>query len=109
MPAMADPFECELEARGDEAWVLPTGELDLASAPELEESLSLALASDARAIVVDLRGLDLLDSSGLRVLLQAHASETGDRISFVPGSEIVQAVLRISGVLEELRLRSPEG
>lgn len=105
---MADPFECELEARGDEVWVLPLGELDLAATPELEESLALALASDARAIVVDLRGLELLDSSGLRALLQAHSSETGERVSFVPGNDIVQAVLRVSGVVEELRLHSPE-
>jgi anti-anti-sigma factor len=108
MPLMIDPFECDLEARGDDLWVLPRGDLDLAAAVELEEALALALASDARSIVVDLRGLELLDSSGLRALLEARAGEGGERISFVQGNEMVQRVLRISGLLDELPFRSAE-
>src|SRR4051794_33053138 len=74
LPAMStapEPFDVAIEARSDELWVLPTGDLDLAAAPDLRESLSLALRSDARAIVIDLRGLDFLDSAGLRVLVEA--------------------------------------
>lgn len=103
---MQDEFEADLEARGDELWVLPRGDLDVASAPELEEALRLALASDARAIVVDLRGLELLDSTGLRTLLEARSGEGGERIGFVPGSELVQGVLRLSGLLDELPFRA---
>lgn len=105
---MEDEFEADLEARGDELWVLPRGDLDVAAAPELQEALRLALASDARSIVIDLRGLDLLDSTGLRALLEAQAGEGGERISFVPGSELVQGVFRLSGLLEELPFRPAE-
>ena len=106
---MIDEFEADLEARGDELWVLPVGDLDIAAAPELKESRSLALASDARAIVIDLRGLGLMDSTGLRTLLEAHAGEGGERISFVAGNEHVQGVFRLSGLLDELPFRAPEG
>jgi anti-anti-sigma factor len=105
---MSDPFECDLEARGEDVWVLPVGDLDLAATVEFEEALALALASDARSIVVDLRGLDLLDSSGLRALLQACSAEGGERLGFVQGNEMVQAVLRISGLLDELPFRPAE-
>lgn len=108
MSAMAEEFDCDLEARGEELWVLPRGELDLAAAPELEETLRLALASDAGSIVIDLRGLELLDSSGLRALLHARADEGGERISFVPGNELVQGVFRISGLMDELPFRGAE-
>lgn len=106
---MIDEFEADIEVRGDDLWVLPHGDLDIAGAPELKEALSLALASDARSIVVDLRGLELLDSTGLGTLLEAQAGEGGDRISFVPGSDHVQGVFRLSGLLEELPFRAPEG
>jgi anti-anti-sigma factor len=106
---MIDEFEADIEVRGEELWVLPAGELDIGSAPELSETLSLALASDAPAIVVDLRGLELMDSTGLRTLLEAQAAEGGERVAFVAGNELVQGVLRLSGVLETLPFRPADG
>jgi len=103
-----DDFEVDLEAHDDgELWVLPHGDLDLAAAPELRETLSLALRSDAPAIVIDLRGLDFLDSTGLKVLVEAHAGPEGHRVSFVRGNEIVEQVLRVSGLDDELAFRAP--
>jgi anti-anti-sigma factor len=104
---MVDEFEADIEVRGDELWVLPRGDLDIGGAPELAETLRLALASDAASIVIDLRGLELLDSTGLRALLDAHSGEGGERIFFVPGNEHVQGVLRLSGLLDELPFRAP--
>jgi anti-anti-sigma factor len=100
-----EEFVADIEVRGDDLWVLPRGDLDIDGTVELEETLSLALASDAPSIVIDLRGLELLDSTGLRALLDAHAGEGGERISFVAGNEHVQAVLRLSGLLDELPFR----
>jgi len=48
------------------------GELSLASAPELQRELREAQTSGAERVVVDLRGLEFLDSAGLHVLLDAH-------------------------------------
>jgi anti-anti-sigma factor len=103
---MVDEFEADISVRGDELWVLPRGDLDLQGAPELEEALSLALASDAKAIVIDLRGLEFVDSTGLRALAQPSKAEGGERISYVPGNDHVQSVFRISGLLDELPFRA---
>jgi anti-sigma B factor antagonist len=100
-----DDFEIELEARGEELWVVPHGDLDLAATPELRESLGLALRSDASEVVVDLRGLDFLDSTGLKALVEAHAGPEGHRVSFVRGNEIVDQVLQVSHLDGELRFR----
>lgn len=105
MTAGPEPFDVAIEARGDELWVLPTGDLDLAAAPDLRESLSLALRSDARAIVVDLRGLDFLDSGGLRVLVDACTGPDAGRVSLVPGNERVRAVFVLSGLDRRLAFR----
>jgi anti-sigma B factor antagonist len=105
---MFDEFEADIEARGDELWVLPRGELDIAGAPELTEALRLALASDATAIVVDLRDVELLDSTGLRALLDGLSDEGGERISLVPGNELVQAVFRVSGLVDQLPFRAAD-
>jgi anti-sigma B factor antagonist len=104
---MIEEFEADIEVRGDDLWVLPRGDLDVGGAPELRETLHLALASDAAAIVVDLRGLEFLDSTGLHALVEAHSGEGGERISFVPGNDNVQGVLRLSGLLDSLPFRSP--
>ena len=106
---MIDEFEADLEVRGEELWVLPVGDLDVASAPELSETLSLALATDAPKIVIDLRGLELMDSTGLRTLLQAQAAEGGERIAFVAGSDHIQGVFRLSGVHDSLPFRPADG
>ena len=102
---MIEEFEADIEVRGDDLWVLPRGDLDIGAAPELAETLRLALASDASGIVIDLRGLELLDSTGLRTLLEPRSEEGGDRIVFVAGNEHVQGVLRVAGLLETLPFR----
>ena len=109
MTRVIEEFEADIEVRGDDLWVLPKGDLDIAGAPELEEALRLALASDAPSIVVDLRGVELLDSTGLRALLGPRAEEGGERIAFVAGNEHVQGVLRIAGLLDALPFRPADG
>jgi anti-sigma B factor antagonist len=107
MAGSTEAFEVELEARGSELWVLPRGDLDLAAAPELRESLGLALRSDADEVVVDLRGLDFLDSTGLKALVEAHAGPHGHRVSFVRGNTMIEQVLQVSHLDGELRFRAP--
>lgn len=104
----AEPFDVDVQARAGELWVLPTGDLDILAAPELDEALGLALRSDADAVVIDLRGLELLDSTGLRVLVKACFGDDGHRISLVRGNEHVSTVLRISGLEDRLPFRSAD-
>ena len=58
------------------------GELDLATAPELERLLEERGGDE---VVVDLRALEFMDSSGVRVLVAGHAlaGREGGRLAIV--------------------------
>jgi anti-sigma B factor antagonist len=100
-------FTIETSQEAGRLVVRPCGELDLATAPDLEE-LVLGRLADRRPVVLDLRGLSFMDSSGVRVLVAAHAraSDGGGELTIVrpePGGA-VDRVLEISGVVRALQL-----
>ncbi len=75
-------FTIRVESRNQVTMVTLGGELDVASAPTLTRHLKLAEQSDVCSIALDLRDLTFIDSSGLRVLLQANsrAKTNGHRL-----------------------------
>jgi anti-sigma B factor antagonist len=84
------------------------GELDLAGAATLEQELA---GVDARAVVVDLRGLGFMDSSGLRALAVAalRAQSAGRRFALVPGAAQVMRVFDITRMRERLEFVADPG
>ena len=58
----------------DVAIVTVTGELDFALCVKLAPELNAALRSAARAVVIDLEGVSLVDSSGIALLINAFRS-----------------------------------
>ena len=94
-----------IEQRDDDLWVLPKGDLDLSAAPDFAEAVGLARSSDAERIVIDLRGLEFLDSMGLGTIVRACTSPDGARIALVEGAPNVMQVLRLSGLESELTFR----
>jgi anti-anti-sigma factor len=95
------PFSLEISDADGRTVIAARGELDLATAPALEDAL-LPRLRDGRHAIIDLRDLQFMDSSGVRVLIAAHhaAQERGGRLSLVrlaDGSPI-QRVLEISGL-----------
>jgi anti-anti-sigma factor len=82
------------------------GELDLTSSPALEQELESGSASAAPLVVVDLRELEFMDSTGLSVLVRAHqrAEETGQRFGLINSSQQVQRLLTLTGVRDRLVL-----
>jgi anti-sigma B factor antagonist len=72
------------------------GQVDLATAADLEGRLRDALERRPGPVVLDLAGVDFIDSSGLNVLLAAHRSHPG-RLRLGPTSRRVDRVLEISG------------
>jgi anti-sigma B factor antagonist len=99
-------FRVEVRAEDHATVITVSGELDLASSPALEEELERVAQSDAEVVVVDLRELEFMDSTGLSVLVRAHqrAAEQGRRLGLVNGSQQVQRLLRLTGVSERLTL-----
>ena len=83
------------------------GELDLANAATAETALQPALeAGDAR-VIVDMRELEFIDSTGIALLVAALArnDDEGARIRFVPSSSpSVTRVLELTGLAGRLPL-----
>lgn len=83
-----------------------SGELDIASSAALDETLAHVIESDGELVVLDLRELEFMDSTGLSVLVRAHqrAEENGRRLGLVNGSQQVQRLLTLTGVADRLTL-----
>jgi anti-anti-sigma factor len=79
------------------AWVQVAGELDMATAPALEQTLRDAELR-ARLVVLDLRELAFTDSSGVRVIMNAsiRANRAGRRVVLVRGPSQADHVFRIA-------------
>jgi anti-anti-sigma factor len=80
------------------------GELDLASGPELEAELARVSEPPPELLIIDLRRLDFMDSTGLSILVKAHqrAVEEDREFGLVRGSPQVQRLLELTGVSERL-------
>ena len=82
------------------------GELDLANAGTAENALESSLADAALPVVVDMRELEFIDSTGIALLVSSLGrNEGGGRISFIPSdSPAVTRVLELTGLAERLPL-----
>lgn len=65
---MTELIELDIEERGEVVVARLKGELDIAGASGLGESISDAVPTSARALVVDCSRLDFIDSSGIAML-----------------------------------------
>jgi anti-sigma B factor antagonist len=80
------------------------GELDLSGVARVSEVFASALKSGAAGIVLDLRELEFLDSTGVHAILTAERSASARNRSFViiRGSRQVQRIFEVSGVAGRL-------
>ena len=106
-------FDTTLSSAGD-AVIALTGELDISGAPALDEEIGrLAGREDVHRVVLDLRGLQFLDSSGLRVVALAarRLLAAGRELTLVRGSETVHRVFEITRMADRLDFvdAPPEG
>src|ERR1700722_9986214 len=96
--------------RSDDRYtLLLTGELDLASAPAIEQLLPELCADGADEIVLDLSQLAFIDSTGLRTILTGMAICEKHICHFwlIPGTSAVQRVFELTGLGEKLPFREP--
>jgi anti-sigma B factor antagonist len=87
------------------------GEFDLASEERFREERARLLAREETAtLMLDLRGLDFIDSTGLRMLVEtdALARQDGFDLAVVCGEGQVRMVLKVSGLEGVLPLVGPE-
>lgn len=99
-------FRCTLrQSGGDAAWVGVTGELDIATAPQLEQTLRKAQLH-ARRVVLDLGELTFIDCAGIRVVVAAsnHGRRAGAHLVLVRGPTQVDRMFTLTGASDALEI-----
>jgi anti-sigma B factor antagonist len=97
-------FTTTLTSAGD-ALIALTGELDISATSPLEEEIDrLAEQDGVRRVVLDLRELEFMDSTGLRMvaLAERKLGAAGRRLVLVRGRDAVQRVFAITRMDEHL-------
>jgi anti-sigma B factor antagonist len=101
--------DLKLESRktDDGATVVVRGEVDMATAPQLRDELVALVDGGASRIVLDCRGLDFLDSSGIGVLIavRKRLGDDGSLTLEAPPAH-VRKVLELTGVSEHVTITS---
>lgn len=93
-------LDISVARNGDTCVLTLQGEVDVYTAPRLKESLIESIESGCANVLVDLEGVDFIDSSGLGVLVGGlrRAKENSGTIRLVCTRENVLKIFRITGL-----------
>jgi len=82
-----------------------SGELDIATAPDLQAAVVRICSSRTRIVTLDLHDLAFIDSSGLAAIIAASklCRNLGYEFRLIPGPPTVQRVFELTGVLDGLQ------
>ncbi|MFC7496096.1 MULTISPECIES: STAS domain-containing protein [unclassified Nocardioides] len=80
--------------------LMPSGKFNLVSAPSAKTRIDALVAAGRPRIVVDLSGVDFIDSSGLGALIGAlkSARQASGDVRIAAAGEQVQAVLALTNL-----------
>ncbi len=97
------PFEVESEELEDGIRMFTVrGELDMNTAPELEQKLDAALSKPDASILLDLCECEFIDSTGIALIVRAwqrlEADEGQGRLVLCSHNHQVRRLLKITGV-----------
>jgi anti-sigma B factor antagonist len=90
----------EVDSQGQTATIALFGEMDLLSAPEFNATFERVSNDDAfRHVVVDLRGLSFIDSTGMEGIFRADAKARRDGFNFavVKGPPLINRIFLLTG------------
>jgi anti-sigma B factor antagonist len=92
-------FDVTTERSGSALIVAPRGEIDLATVDLIRSAVERELKA-GDDVVLDLRGVGFMDTSGLRYVLELHerAASDGFALRVVRGPGAVQRVFEVSGI-----------
>ena len=99
-------FGIDITSPAGQVRVALSGEIDLSTVGDLESELRETVEAAPELLVLDLREVTFLDSSGLRLLLRLHGRQTerGDRLVIVQGARRVARVLELTGADQRLEV-----
>jgi anti-sigma B factor antagonist len=100
-----EPFRIDVEPARDSVRVAPFGELDIATVDKLRGEVERLRDSGFGKLVLDLRGVRFLDSTGLRLVLELDqaAREASQELLIIRGSSVVQRIFEVTQVAERLQ------
>ena len=93
-------LQIDVERRAAFTVLRPQGEIDFATGPRLKESITETLVAGEVHLVVDLLGVDFIESTGLGALIggRRRAEALNGSLSLVCGEEQLLEVFRITGL-----------
>ncbi|HJP79001.1 MAG TPA: STAS domain-containing protein [Pseudonocardiaceae bacterium] len=112
-PAAPDPVSSMANGTTDRATVTVThrsdaivvtaiGEIDLSTAPQLEDTVRQCLTQRPAVLVIDLAGVQFFSSAGLAVLVLAHREDAKVALRVVASNRIVLRALELTGLADDL-------
>jgi anti-sigma B factor antagonist len=108
MSHSAKPFSAAITQKDGRAVLALSGELDMATAPELAQALLPLLDGGSGEVTVDISALSFIDSSGLAVLVSSQRSlqEQGRHLTLRGARPHAMKVFEIAGLLELLNVEA---
>jgi anti-sigma B factor antagonist len=99
-----DGMTLDIHTTGTVLRVAVRGEVDLSSRDRLLEALTVAIATTAKPIEVDLSQVTFLDAAGIGALIAAHTNARNHRLtlSVYGAAGLVRQVLEITGAAKVL-------
>ena len=94
------PFDVHARWSTEDAVVSVSGEVDLSTAPALDSYLQFVLDQGEHHVVIDLTGVEFIDSSGLEGLVPAaeRAQAAGGCVTLRGGRRVVDLILELTGL-----------
>jgi anti-sigma B factor antagonist len=105
-----EPFDVALEPHREAVAVVARGELDLDSAVELQDRFRDVLEAGFSRIVLDLRNVSFIDSTGLRAVLTMDSAsrDAGVRFAVIQGPGPVRRLFQLTQTEQALRFIEPQ-
>lgn len=100
-------FQVDVQTTGDCTLLALSGEFDVAATSTFEEALAGVGGNDP--LIVDLRGLEFIDSTGLGALvrLHQHAQEQQREFGLIRGAGQVERLLGLTGLGDRIPVAEP--
>jgi anti-sigma B factor antagonist len=98
--------ECQASDDSRELTVRLHGELDVATAPSINEAIELARVDGPSSLVIDLKDLSFMDSSGIALLVQL--ANRAESVQVRNPSPNVRRVFELTGLVRHFGLADSE-
>jgi|tagenome__1003787_1003787.scaffolds.fasta_scaffold20744699_2 anti-sigma B factor antagonist len=104
----SNEFRCVTQSMDGQAVVRVEGEIDLATAPSLQEALLDAIGNHASCVVADLAAVTFMDSTGIHIILNVNNAAMKQGTEFIlraPQPNVLR-VINLVGLGDQLKVEA---